>query len=119
MIKGQFYLNIADLPYTLYLKEDWALENNPHFHSAIEFLLIKKGSVKAHVGDNVQLLEAGDMCFASSYDTHFYETLTSEVSAIVIVASMEFIESVRIIYPNKDLPTFMLDKDKNKEIQKL
>ena len=115
MIKARFYENEADLPYTLYLKEDDLLETTPHFHSAVEFILLKKGIVRAHIGDKTEILTEGDISFVDAYETHFYETLSDKVSAIVIVAASELSKSIREIYPNNTISTFLLNKEINKE----
>ena len=116
MNKARFYQNEADLPFSLYLKQDNILLNNAHFHSSIEFVLVTKGSCIANINGVEKKLTVGDIAFANSYETHFYETTSPEISAIIIVGSNEFTKPIKEFYPDKKLPSFLTDKEKNKEI---
>lgn len=118
MQQTHYYFD-ADIASTIYLKEDPILDENPHFHDSVEFIFIKKGSVLCHLEDTSKLLNEGDIFFAESYETHFYEAKTKEVSAIILVLSRDYTQIFRKLYPGLTFETFLADKELNKLIFKI
>lgn len=116
MNKARYYQNEADLPFSLYLKHDNVLLNNAHFHSSIELVLITSGTCVANINGEERELTVGDIAFVNSYETHFYDTTSDKISAIIIVGSNEFTKPIKEFYPDKKLPSFLVDKNKNKEV---
>jgi len=53
-----------------------AVSVKPHFHTEIEILLVKKGSIKVHVMGEEFILIKGNICFISPEETH---TITTAV----------------------------------------
>ena len=115
-MKQSCYYYDADISSTRYLKEDPILDTFPHFHDSVEFIFIKKGSAICHLENKKKLLEVGDIFFAESYETHYYETTNDDFSAIVLVVSREYLQTFRTLYPGLSFETFLTDKEKNKEI---
>ena len=115
MLQPHYYLS-ADLASTIYLKEDPILDDAPHFHDSIEFIFIKKGHVLCHVENKTMLLGEGDIVFAESYETHFYEMQEPDVLAIVLVLSREYTNIFRQLYPGLTFESFLTDKEANKSI---
>ena len=118
-MKHSIYYYDADIASTIYLKEDPILDTFPHFHDSVEFIFIKKGAAICHLENKKKLLEVGDIFFAESYETHYYETTDDDFSAIVLVVSREYLQIFRSLYPGMSFETFLTDKEKNKDIFKL
>lgn len=118
-MKRSCYYYDADIASTIYLKEDPILDTFPHFHDSMEFIFIKKGSAICYLESQKRLLEVGDIFFADSYETHYYETTTDDFSAIVLVVSRDFVQIFRNLYPGLRFDTFLTDKEKNKKVFQL
>ncbi len=116
-MSSQYYNVYADEPLFLYFKHDPILCSEPHFHDSIEFIFPTKGTIHAHLEGKVQAITPGDIFFAESYETHYYETDPGEtISAYVLVISGEYIHAFRSLYSTSTFPTYMRDKEKNKAI---
>ncbi|MBQ7994751.1 MAG: helix-turn-helix domain-containing protein [Bacilli bacterium] len=114
--KSRYYLSDADAVSHIYLKEDPALSDDPHFHDSIEFVFITNGRVKAHLEQKEKDLSSLDIFFVESYETHYYEAIDSDISAIVLVLSREYIQTFRELYPNLTFDTYLTNKEANKEL---
>ena len=115
-MKRSCYYYDADIASTIYLKEDPILDDAPHFHDSIEFIFIKKGNILCHLGDKTMLLSEGDIFFAESYETHFYEMQQPDVLAVVLVLSRDYTAIFRKLYPDLTFETFLTNKEANKPI---
>ncbi len=109
------YQQTADSDFHLFLKREPYLLETPHYHDSLEFTYIERAETVVHVASEKQILSAGDISFANSYQIHNYEYYHPDLSAICVVLSKEYTAAFKKICGTNTLPTFMLDKEKNKE----
>ena len=60
---------------------------DPHFHSNIELLYVKKGEVEVTVRDQKRRLFAGDLAIASSYEPHGFASIGETVVQVFLFPS--------------------------------
>ena len=88
-----------------------------HFHSSIELYFVDEGEMEVVVGERKQLLSAGQMSVALSYDPHGYSTPQSSRSSVLTIPAnicMEFNDAVR---NKKNASPFILDGERVAEIK--
>jgi len=51
------------------------MECAPHFHTHAEIMVILDGTIETTIGQNTQLLQAGDCVFVIPYESHYYRTI--------------------------------------------
>lgn len=96
------------------------LENDQrtfHFHSDIELYFVDGGEVEVVVGERKQLLSAGQMSVALSYDPHGYSTPEHSRSSLLTIPAnicKEFTEAVK---NKKNIAPFILDGKRVEEIK--
>lgn len=56
----------------------------PHFHSAIEILIVEKGSIDININGNFTTLQMGDVLVTNSYDVHSYTPHSGNVGNVVM-----------------------------------
>ncbi len=113
-----FYINEADIPNSLFLKEQTNLKAAPHFHESVEFILLKQGKATAFIKDKEIPLEAGSICYIPSFAVHHYEW-EGELDALVMMVSSTYLLSFKEVYPNGDFPLLMCDAKKNQPLFEL
>ena len=116
MISKGIYLPEADVARQIYIKEDPELASIGHFHEGIELVAILEGEVEAYSLLRKEILRAGEIFFADSFECHHYQKVTPNIRAIVIVLSSEYTGVFRELYARKTFPAFMKDKEKNEKI---
>lgn len=114
-----YYLSEADIKWNLYIKEEPQLEPLGHFHEGIEMVAVLEGEAEAFHINHSEKLQAGEIFFADSFDCHHYRQISEKIRAIVIVLSSEYMSVFQNLYHGKTLPSFMKDREKNKEIIQL
>lgn len=114
-----YYLSEADIKWNIYIKEEPQLEKLGHFHAGIEIVAVLEGETEVFHINHREKLTAGEIFFADSFDCHHYKQISSEIKAIVIVLSNEYVNIFNNFYNGKTLPSFMKDKVKNQEIIQL
>lgn len=113
------YQQTADSDFHLFLKREPYLLETPHYHDSLEFTYIERAETVVHIASEKQILSAGDISFANSYQIHNYEYYHQDLSAICVVLSKEYTSAFKKICGSNTLPTFMLDKEKNREAGEL
>lgn len=114
-----YYLSEADVKWNIYIKEEPSLDPVGHFHEGIELVAVLEGEVEAFHINHSEVLKAGEIFFADSFDCHHYRQLSPTIRAIVIVLSSEYMSIFQNLYRGKTLPSFMKDREKNQEIIQL
>lgn len=114
-----YYLSEADITRSIYIKEDPELGPLGHFHEGVEMVAMLEGEAEAYHINHSERLQPGEIFFADSFDCHHYRQITPQIRAIVIVLSSEYTATFQSLYHGKTLPSFMKDKEKNKEIIQL
>ena len=110
-----FYINEADIPNSLFLREQSNLKAAPHFHESIEFILLKKGHVRAFVKDREIPFSDGAIFYVPSFAIHHYEW-EGEIDALVMMVSSTYLTTFKEDFPHSDFPLLMNDVTKNQEI---
>lgn len=117
-MKAEFNLN-RELKNRLFCQK----QQNPgttsyHFHSQTELYLVHSGAVEIWVNEHREILKAGELSVALSYDPHGYRMISpGTVTCLIIPADFcnEFMESAR----NKRLQSpFIKNKDIYDEINR-
>ncbi len=96
-MKAQFGLE-REQKNRLYYVEGKNPNSEFHFHSQIELYFIDEGEVEIWINDQRQVLKAGELSVALSYDAHCYKTVTeSGVSCLIIPTDLlgEFLPAIR------------------------
>ena len=66
----------------------------PHFHSAIEFLIVRRGRMLATVNGEEYVIEEGYGCFVDRFCLHSYSELENNTEVYSFVGNSEIFESV-------------------------
>ena len=75
-----------------------------HFHGALEFLFVCKGSIEANVGGEKRVLTEGQAYFADSFCTHSYDVADGD--GFVVLGDREYFKSFFCSRENKRFPKF-------------
>lgn len=113
------YEHFADDQYYLFLEKHSFFLDVPHYHDSLEFLYILKGSTTVHLNGVTHHLSAGDIFLCNSQMVHFYENYDEDKLAYIAVLSEKYIRNFKEIYKNATLPSFLQDKEANKQIFEL
>lgn len=109
-----FYQSEADNDFHLFLKQEPYLLEIPHYHGSFEFAYIERSDTVAHIANKKQALTAGDICFVNSFQIHNFKYTKADLSAISLVVSDKYTTVLKEVCGDNSLPTFMLDKEKNR-----
>lgn len=115
-MKYGYYLRDADESRQIYLSEDIYMSENAEFHDSIEFIFVLEGEILANIGEESKVLTSGMICFANSYENHYYKPLTEKTNAYVLVLSREYTREFNELYKDMFFETFMTNVDENGEI---
>lgn len=63
-----------------------------HFHAQVEILCITDDDFYVTVNGETQLLHAGDLCVAGSYDVHTYISAGKSNKALVLIFPLEYMQ---------------------------
>lgn len=77
----------------------------PHFHSSMELVFVKSGSVFATINGESKRLCRGDACFANAFDVHSYSG-GEDNSAYVFVFDKKYANIFFSESDGKSIPTF-------------
>lgn len=75
-----------------------------HFHSQIEILLIHEGEAEVWINDRREILRAGELSVALSFDPHSYRSLSS-CSATCLIIPLDLCGEFKNASRNKQLNT--------------
>ena len=109
-----FYQTEADNDFHLFLKREPYLLEVPHYHDSVEFAYIERSETIVHIQNHKQRLTVGDICFVNRFQIHNFEYYEKDLSAISVVLSKEYTTAFKKICAGNTLPSFMLDKEKNR-----
>lgn len=59
----------------------------PHFHSAIEFVVVRSGAMRAVINGEALTVDAGYGCFVNSFCMHSYSVATEETEVYAFVGN--------------------------------
>lgn len=111
-VQKAFFEIFRDTDYQLHLGVS---ENNafdPHYHSNIEIVYLIEGEIEITVGEETQLLTAGQLAVADSYDVHSYRTPEHSLSYVMIIP-LELVGSFSRLNEGKTFATpFLTDPAK-------
>ena len=110
------YEHYADDPFYLFLKKETFLFDEPHYHESVELIYMIRGKAKAHLSGETREISEGDIFICNKQQVHFYENYPSEKLAFCVVLSNKYTHDFREIHKNAHFPSFLTDKEKNKEI---
>ena len=88
-----------------------------HFHSQIEIYFVDEGEMEVVVGERRQVLSAGQMSVALSYDPHGYSTPKSSRSSVLSIPTHLCKEFNDIIKNKKNTSPFLLDVERVAELR--
>lgn len=93
---------------------DWGVFS---FHSQIELYFIDEGEMEVWVGDRQQLLRAGEMSVALSFEPHTYHTPNASRSSVLIIPQYMCEEFVAETKTKRATNPFITDKEAVKTIR--
>ena len=86
-----------------------------HSHKMLELMYCVDGTHFATINNEARKLEAGDICVSNAYDLHCY-TSYDKGKIVLLQLNDFFTEKLFELYPNKQFPHFMTDKEYNVKI---
>lgn len=86
-----------------------------HLHRNAELYCVYEGSVRVHIDNKEYLLEAGDAAFVNSLQMHSYECSEKSVVAFALLGT-RYMQPFTDLFPDRLLPSFLNDKEKNKPL---
>ncbi len=89
-----------------------------HFHSQIEICIVDEGEMNVLINGNMKNLKKGDMSFALSYDSHFYQPVNYSKSSILIIPLHMCSEIISIMENKKVVNPFICNSAITAEIKK-
>lgn len=113
------YESEADDDFHIFLKKEGFLLDMPHYHESVELICMLQGSARAHIGENVFQVKAGEICFSKRFQNHFYENQSRDLEAICVVLSHNFTHHFRQAEGDKTPPAYMKNTEYNKKIVEL
>ena len=82
---------------------------NPHFHSAIEILIVKKGVCPVNVNGKDYTITDGQIAFFDSFEFHGYsDNATDNCQTMVIILPPVFVEKFTIQKQGKHVKNFII-----------
>ncbi|WP_251546641.1 AraC family transcriptional regulator [Pumilibacter intestinalis] len=89
-----------------------AIESEPHFHSAIEILIGRKGALRALINQTEYFVRPGDILVTNSYDVHGY-TFCGEESPVVnvVIFPLDYVDYFFKLRKNRKFAMHVLRDD--------
>ena len=87
-----------------------------HFHESLEIVYLIKGEAELNLISSSFKLTPGTICIINPNQSHYYKSLTKEISAYVIVLGISYTHHLREFCPNFSFNNILDDPIKNKEI---
>ena len=87
-----------------------------HFHESLEIVYLIKGEAELNLISSSFKLTPGTFCIINPNQSHYYKSLTKEISAYVIVLGISYTHHLREFCPNFSFNNILDDPIKNKEI---
>ncbi len=100
-----FYETRAGIPDYKHFNVRRITDMQPHFHSSMELVFVKEGSVTVTVNGETKRLTCGDACFANAFDVHSYSK-GSDSKAYVFVFDKKYANVFLSENGGKNIPTF-------------
>ena len=88
-----FYESAPDTKDYHLLRYKLAAPAIPHFHAALELLLVKSGHIRASVNGECLDLRAGEGCFVNAFCVHSYAVLKEHTEIFVLVGNSALFSS--------------------------
>ena len=89
-----------------------------HFHSQIEICIVDEGKMNIVVNGNRKTLKKGEMSFAKSYDSHFYQPVNYSKSSLLIIPLHMCTDFHSVISRQKVVNPFICNQKVTSEIKK-
>ena len=102
---------------TLFYKEYINDKGAFHFHSQIELYFVDEGEMEILVNNHRQMVRAGEMSVALSFDAHAYKTPVSSRSSVFIIPSYMCEKFLEAINHKSVINPFITDKAIVKKIK--
>ena len=80
-----------------------------HFHSYMELYVIHSGEVETFINDRRQVLRAGDISFACSYDSHAYRTISEDALGEYLSIPRDYCKEILPLLERKQASPFISD----------
>lgn len=102
-----FYESLADKPEYFTLRRVDGLTPSPHFHNALELVLVLSGEIEACINGMKRVVKAGEGCLSSSFDLHYYAN-KKDLDAFLIVVDKSYVKHLSVFKEFTKLGTFFL-----------
>lgn len=89
-----------------------------HFHSQIEICIVDEGEMQIIVNGNKKVLKKGEMAFAKSYDSHFYQPVNYSKSSLLIIPLHMCGDFLSVIGHQKVVNPFICNQKATNEVKK-
>ena len=105
-----YYESRADKPNYLNIvcRED--LTSHPHFHNAIEMVIVLDGEIEVSVNGVKNRLTRGQGCLIHPLDVHYYACST-DIKVFLLVAGDAYVKGVELLDDFKSISTFFAIPD--------
>lgn len=91
--KGYFYFHRGEIGHP-----------TPHFHGAVEFLFVRKGTTEVTISGEKRVLCVGDACFSDAFSVHSYQYSGAE--GVVLLGAKSLFASIFHSYGGNTPPRF-------------
>ena len=89
-----------------------------HFHSALEIYFILNGEVTIFINGNHSTCVTGDIGIINPHEAHSYHS-SENAEVAVLILSNHYLADFYAEYKNKNFPSYLCDKEYNKQIYEL
>lgn len=104
-----FYELIRDNQNNVHCVKNGNYQFNPHFHSAIEILIVKKGVCPVNVNGKDYTITDGQIAFFDSFEFHgYYNNSTEDCQTMVVIFPPAFTEKFNVQKQNKHVKNFII-----------
>jgi len=86
-----------------------------HFHRNIEIYGVVRGEVTVVISGEGRILSEGQMAVIDSLESHSYQ-MKGDAEVFQIHIGKKYLRDYYLIYPNRKLPHWLMDKEHNKKI---
>lgn len=100
-----YYESRADKPNYLNIVCRNALTSDPHFHNAIETVIVLDGEIEVSVNGVKNRLTKGQGCLIHPLDVHYY-TYSGNIKVFLLVAGDAYVSGVQDLDDFKNINTF-------------
>ena len=105
-----YYETPAEKPYYIHFQKRTVDDTLGHFHSGMELIIVKSGSLVAVTGDEKRTLGPGDVCFSDSFRVHSYSG-TKDLTVYAVICDKVYFSRFHTLTKGRTLPSFFRVED--------